>query len=334
MIAARRYRALAAAFIAWATIGAPSLAAQTAWESQSLDLGYDVSTVRVDAKRNRLYVSAPLSNRVFEIDLASLTVLRKLYVGFHPNGIEVASDGHTLYAALNGAGAVGVYDLDTDQQGELDISVLLGSSDDALLVEAQPGVLFVAANNLVRIDLSTLAATTVPAPFSILQLGKDPTGNVLYVGTGRDLYKLNITQPAAPIIYYSRQYLYGVERSLDVSPDGSRLVLGSGEVLRANELTENGTVGWGEALFSANGTQIVSATGGYPIVLKRFDGTTLDLLQSIPTQCSFSAPDQGSLSLMPKAIQALPYDQGWVILGDTTVCVVRLPDELFANGFD
>jgi len=330
-----RTRIMTATLVALAATFAAPLAAQTTWQSQSLDLGYAVSTVRADAQRNRLYVSAPLSNRVFEIDPVSMTVLRKLYVGFHPDGIELASDGHTLYAALNGAGAVGVYDLDTDQQSELDISVLLGTSYAKVVTEARPGLLFVAAQNFVRIDLATLAATQIYSPYDITQFGKDPAGNVLYVGSASNaVFKFDITQASAPMVYQSPQYLYGVDRGIDVSADGNRLVLGSGEVIRANELTENGTVGYGAAMFSADDTQIISATGAYPIVLKRFDGTTLDLIESIPTQCSFSAPGSGIPSLTPKAMQALPYNQGWVILGDTTVCVVRLPDELFANGFE
>ena len=164
--------------------------------------------------------------------------------------------------------------------------------------------------------------------------GKDPNQTDLYIPTeSGGLYRLDITQPTAPVVYTSPQYLYGTTESIAVNPTSDRLVLGSGDVLRANELTEDGTVGPGVALYSADGAQIISAVGSNPITVNRFDATTLDLIESIPTACNFDVGQPGLPPEVPTAIRPLP-GNGWVVIGNAVVCVVRPPDAVFSDGFE
>jgi hypothetical protein len=163
--------------------------------------------------------------------------------------------------------------------------------------------------------------------------GKDPTGQALYVSDG--LNKLDITQPSAPLELegaYSGCSSGG--ETIAVNPTGTRLVLSGGCVLRASELTLAGTVGPGLALYSSDGSQIVTAFGSKPIVISRYDAVTLDLVDLIPTGCTF---DTGGFfdAVPPTAIQPLPGDSGWAILAASTLCLVRRePDELFAGHFE
>jgi DNA-binding beta-propeller fold protein YncE len=322
----------------------PSAHAQVPWTSQAVFLDNFIGAVRVDAPRNVIYASVPLANRVYVLDLNTLAVIDKLYVGFHPYGIDLSLDNTTLYAAESGAGAIGVYDLVHQTQSDIDISIPLGNPYTYDVVEAAPGLVFASADPgssglayIVRVDMAT-GASAVVANGQIIRSGpifaKDPSQKFLYVPTeSGGLNRLDITKPTAPIEFTSSQYLYGTTTSIDVNPTGDRLVLGSGEVLRANELTEDGTVGNGVALFTADGSQIVSAIGSDPVTINLFDATTLDQQQSIPTTCSFYGSSPYLPPVIPTAIRPLP-GRGWVVIGNTMVCVVRPPDAIFGNGFD
>jgi hypothetical protein len=337
-------RALAFLALSLLIAFAPAAHAQVPWTSQAVFLDNFSQAVRVDAPRNVIYLSVPLANRVYVLDLNTLAVIDKLYVGFHPYGIDLSLDNTTLYAAESGAGAIGVYDLVHQTQSDIDISIPLGNPYTYDVVEAAPGLVFASANPgssglayIVRVDMAT-GASAVVADGQIIRSGpifaKDPSQKFLYVPSEDDgLYRLDITKPTAPIEFTSTQFLNGTTTSIDVNPTGDRLVLGSGEVLRANELTEDGTVGNGVALFTADGSQIVSAIGSDPVTINVFDSTTLDQVQSIPTTCSFASSSPYEPPVIPTAIRPLP-GLGWVVIGNTMVCVVRPPDPIFGNGFD
>src|SRR4029079_13372811 len=94
--------------VAWAAT--PCLALDV-WVSHVLDLGADAHALRIDAKRKVIYVSTPVGNRVVFVDLDSFMVQKRVYVGFHPAGLDLSADGNTLYAALNKAGSIAAYDL-------------------------------------------------------------------------------------------------------------------------------------------------------------------------------------------------------------------------------
>ncbi|QBB70138.1 hypothetical protein ELE36_07030 [Pseudolysobacter antarcticus] len=145
--------------------------------------------------------------------------------------------------------------------------------------------------------------------------------------------KLDVSLPNAPIVYQAPQYLYSSGASTAISPNGERLVLSDGEVLRATELTEDGAVGKGVALFSDDGNQIIS-TIGPQIMVNRYDARTLDLIESIQTPCRLPNPSNSPFPISPIAIQVLPNNYGWVIIGGPTICLIHLADGLFQSGFE
>jgi DNA-binding beta-propeller fold protein YncE len=116
------------------------------WVSRSIQLPAEARALRVDSLRDLIYVSVPSNNRVFVYDLPTFTFKEKIYVGFYPYGIDLSSDGKTLYAALGFSGAIGVYDLDGGTQFDIDISIPLGSSYTYDVAEALPGIVFASAS--------------------------------------------------------------------------------------------------------------------------------------------------------------------------------------------
>lgn len=325
--------------------GSGALRADDVWVSRRLDLGNEARALRVDAARNVLYVSVPYDNKVVVVDLPSFAITHSLDVGTYPTGIDLSADGHKLYTALGLSGAIGVYDLNSGIEPDIDVSAQLGSLYTFDVAEALPGIVFATASPysyglayVVRVDTSNLNATVV-ANQNIIRMfpifGKDPTGKALYVGEESGFYKLDITQAAAPVVL---QPTIGTNfawshQSISVNPTGTRIVLDGGWVVRASELTKAGYVGQGVAVYTSDGSQIVSAFGSKPIVIYRYDATTLDPVDSLPTNCTFPSGFLDAVS--PTAIQALPENSGWAIIGGSTLCLLRLEhDELFGSGFD
>ena len=70
----------------------------------------------------------------------------RVAVGSKPQGIDLSLDGSKLFIALNGAGAVGVLDLETLLTTEIVLGTELGDSRTWDVVEAKPNRLFVSAN--------------------------------------------------------------------------------------------------------------------------------------------------------------------------------------------
>ncbi len=143
------------------------------------------------------------------------------------------------------------------------------------VAETSPGFLFVSTRRgygqsfVVRIDIAAHSAAGV-APGANFEpdalFGKDPSGQVLYVGSGynidpQSLGKLDITQANAPDILTSPFGEVGdVAFSMAVSPTGDKLVAAFGPVIRASELTPDGCVGDGVFVFSTDGIKMMPTT--------------------------------------------------------------------------
>jgi len=259
--------------------------------------------------------------------------------------LDLSSDGNTLYSALNGSGSISAYDLDLDTNAEIDISLVLGDSRTWDLKETARGVVFVSANCggngfawIVKVDVANQTGARV-ADNRIVRtsptFAESPSGAVLYV-VGDDspnLSALDLTAVGAPMLYgdYPDGFFWPYS-GMAINPDGSKLVFGSGQVARTSDFAELGSVGDGAALFSADGSEIVSAHGALPLTITRFDANTFELLETIPTACNVTSPGGGN---QPAAIQPLATGKGWVIASDQLLCKVELlPDQVFANGFD
>jgi DNA-binding beta-propeller fold protein YncE len=294
-----------------------------------------------------VYVSLPSANAVAVVDIVTGVVSRTLYVGEGPEGIELSSDANTLYAALDSTSSLGVYDLAADALSSFAIAPLGGATATWDVAETSPGILFVSTGSgygqtfIVRVDVATRSAALVAqgADFEPgAMFGKDPSGQVLYVGSGYNDYpesldKLDITQATAPDIATSPfGEVGGVAFSMAVSPAGDKLVAAYGQVIRANELTPDGSVGPGVSVYSTDGTKIYDAYDPDPLSIHIFDTHTLDEVGAIPTSCTF--PSFGVPS-PPTAIAALPNDSGWAVIEGNLLCIVReIQDTIFKGSFE
>jgi len=317
--------------------------AQDVWISSSVQLTDRGLWLRVDNKRNVAYVSVANADGVAVISLDSATVLKTLPIGPSPAGIDLSADGDTLYSALNGQGSLGVYDLVHDTADQIDIRGGLDHVDAWDVAETSPGLVFVSGGmynggHMVRVDVAARQATLVNAGTYIgtrPRLGKDPNGLVLYVadGDGSSFLKLDITQATAPVSQQARFFEgQGAYMGIAANPTGDKLVIGGGAILRAGELTRDGYVSQGVALYSSDGSSIASAHGEN-LVVDRFDAVMLDPIETVATRCTM--PHAFPWGAPSSAIAALANDKGWVIAGGDTVCVVRqVPDEIFAGNFE
>ncbi len=74
-------------------------------------LGYDPCGVAVTSDSQRAYVALTAANEVAEVDLAALTVKRRIAVGKWPRHVALSPDGATLAVGANGGGGISVVDL-------------------------------------------------------------------------------------------------------------------------------------------------------------------------------------------------------------------------------
>jgi hypothetical protein len=98
---------------------------------------------------------------------------------------------------------------------------------------------------------------------------------------------------------------------LEVNPDGARIYLGSGQVLRTGSFIQAGLIGSGVPKLNKDGS--LAYVGKEPNIIEIYDTTTFLKVDELTTSCSFSQIQQ---------IEVLPDESGWLILGDDIVCVV------------
>ena len=315
--------------------------AQT-WQSRSMDLGDTAQALRVDGSRNEIYVSVPNANRVFFIDADTLQIVQKVYVGFHPTGIDLGEDGNTLYAALNQAGAIAVYDLATDTGIQIDISITLGDSHTWDVLEAYPGVVFASANPcdagfsyITRIDIAQQTSTR-GAGNNIYRcapiFARDPGQKKIYMASQDSfvVYALDATQLTAPVVTSSLSGI-NIETSVGVqtNPNGAELVFGNGNIVSTSTMGLVATVPPGPAIFSPDGKEIVVASGVSPITFSRYSTTTQVLIESVTSACTIDG-----FADNPTAIERLANGTGWAVLAGTALCTLRqIPDGIYLDGF-
>jgi len=320
-------------------LGVSGICSAAAWLTKSVDLGAVPHGLRVDAARGLIYLSVPEANRVYFVDRHSLAVTRKVYVGFHPTGIDLSAEGNTLYTALNQAGALGVYDLANDTGTQFDISIPLGDSRTSEVIETSPGIVYAAADPcsngfawIVRADIAAQTAARV-ANQQIIRcapvFAHNAGGQHLYLAE-LGLYALDTAQATAPVVAAGNSQTPPMQApGFAVSPAGDKLISGSGVVVSTSTFLQYGSasIGPGPAIFGTDGTQIVRANGALPITVYRYDANTLAALDSIATSCY---TNDG----YPAAIVELRDATGWAIISGSWLCTLeQIPDGIFIDGF-
>jgi DNA-binding beta-propeller fold protein YncE len=250
-----------------------------------------------DAPRSRIYVSLPTLNEVAILDASTLAILNRVVVGIRPHGLSLSSDGQRLFSALNTAGAVAVLDLASMSVDTIQVGTDLDDARAWDVLEVQPNVLLVTSNPsssgfayVVRIALDfagSHSATRVASNRIIRaapELERSSNGGYAYVGEGfspNSLYKLDMSNPAAPIVLEDQHGAVSGTDRFAVSPDNARIYLRSGQILQATTFSQVGTIGVGIPVPSPDGTRIHVAMSS-PLALRAYDSTTLLPVGEVP----------------------------------------------------
>jgi DNA-binding beta-propeller fold protein YncE len=291
-------------------------------------LGFDLE---VDTARQQLYVSVPGNNEVDVISAKTLEVTdRVAFGGERPYGLDLSLDGSRLFVALNAAGAVGVIDLETMATSEILVDEALGDAHTYDVVEARPNRLYVSASpgssgfawlTVVRLDENN-AATRFG---SIIRA--DPTFLVspdmrsLYVGEGfspNSLYAFDITSDEPTYVHEDvHGSVEGTDR-MDISPDGSRIYLSSGQILRSDALTQAAQV-------YSSGVPRVSPDGTRLYMGKR-EGESFNSLPEIVVYDREALTETSLLrtSCPVSRLEFMPATPQLAVLGTDQLCIVPI----------
>lgn len=301
-----------------------------------IELGGIGADMAFDEAREMLYVTVPSRNAVLFISTRTLTIVNSVIVGSSPQGLDLSIDGSKLFIALSQAGSVIILEIDTLTTTEVVVGDILGNSRVFDVVEGRQDRVFVSANPggggfawIVVIKLDQGNATARVASNSIIRCNPtfevSPDHQFLYVGecfSPNSLDKLDLTQDDAPIVLSAPFGGVSGTTVLEANPDGSRLYLGSGQVLRTGSLISAGQVGAGVHQFGDDPDSVFVAST--PNVLKTFSTTTFLETSMTTMPCSFSTI---------KRLIILPGSSGWFVLGDDLLCGRLLgPRDCNGNG--
>lgn len=259
-------------------------------------IGWDMA---LDATNQRLYVSIPSVNGVAVVSTETFQVVNSFFVGSSPRGIDLSLDGAYLFAALNGAGAVAVVDLSDDSVAEILIGNELGDDRTHDVLNPKPDVLVVTSapgSNgfayVVRIDLDFAGghSATRIANGRIIRasptLGMGPSGDYVYVGESfspNSLYKLDMNVAGNPIVLEDDHGSISGATQFDVSPDGTRIYLRSGQVIRTSSFNQAGTIAAGVPLVNLDGTRCFVGT---PAEIEVFNTETFLQVAQTPARAA------------------------------------------------
>ncbi|MCZ6522263.1 MAG: hypothetical protein O7A68_00135 [Alphaproteobacteria bacterium] len=305
-----------------------------------IELGGIGHDMEFDDARQRLYVTVPSFNEVVVISTESFSIVDRIIVGSRPHGIDLSIDGSQLFVALNQAGAVVVLDPDTSDMTEIVVADVLGSSLAHDVVEGKANRVFVSANPgsggfawIAMIKLDEGNASVRVANNRIIRANPvfedSPDHRFLYIGEGfspNSLYKLDLDQEDAPIVLEDAHGSVSGTDHLEVNPDGSRIYLTFGQVLRTGSFIQAGLVGSGIAQFGDSLDVVFVANE--PDLLEVYDTTSFLKVDEMILPCSFNNIEQ---------MVILPGDSGVLVLGDDLVCglvgEIRVPT-FSCVGFD
>ncbi len=295
-------------------------------------LGGTPHGIELDEVRQRAIITMPVLNNIVVVSTLTYEVLGQYFVGQAPRGLTLSSDGEEIYVALNQSGSVAVVDAD-------DYSVLrtincLESLDNVLtwdVSEGKPGFLYVSANpgsggfaRIAQVDLENNDAQTTVATNRIIRaapvFAESPDGQFLYIGEGfspNSLYKLDLTQPQAPIVLEDDHGSVSGTSALAVTEDGGRIITASGQVLSTVTFGQLGLVSAGlPAVDRADAVESFWMTSSTFAGFREFDLNTFGAIDLVPSTCSLST--SGSVKLIAFAVRR--GGLGYLTLSGTTLC--------------
>ena len=297
-----------------------------------------------DKTRQRFYVSIPAMNEVLIVSIAPFGVQGSFVFGDKPRGVDISHDDAKLFVALKDVGAVGVVDLATSRITSIPIGEELDDPRTWDVIEAQPDRLFVTSNPssngfayVVQVQINgTINTATRVASNQIIRarpiMEVSPDRNFLYVGAGfspNSLYKLDLRQSHAPVILEDDHgSVYGTSY-LEVSPDGSKIHLRSGQILRTGSFLQDGDLANGLTRYGAAPgvfyhAQSTFQTDSTNISIGVYDAETYVQRDTIMVPCSAPLDGYGSI----REFHILPGDSGFLLLKDDVLCGSVVPGGL------
>ncbi|MEA2000550.1 MAG: S-layer homology domain-containing protein [Actinomycetota bacterium] len=252
-----------------AFVNTPAAQAETLLvDTTNVAVGGLPNDVVVDMQRGLAYVSITDNDEIVSADMTTGAILARHFFS-KPTGLELSADNQYLYVALNSSTGISRVKLADWTSTEITLPEL-GDRRTWDVIETSPGVVLVSANPgsnglawIVRYNFDTAAAERV-ADDTIIRAGPRfaiDNGNYVYVGAGfspNSLYRLDLSTPLFDIVAEDDHGSVGGTQSLAVSPDGSFVVIGSGQKLDASTLTQIGDFEPGVPLFDDSGARLYS----------------------------------------------------------------------------
>ncbi len=269
-------------------------------QQQTLTLQHDAFDIDVDPARNVLYVPVPARGEVHVVSMATLEILRTYdYPGKGPRAVDLSLDGTRLFIAFVSAGSVGIQNLDDDGFVEVVVGGPNGTGNNITydVLEAKPNRLFVTASPsssgisylaMVKLDEANEVSRVTSGGIIRAQpvLAASPSQQYLYVGEGfspNSLYKFDITTDTAPKVLEDNHGDVSGTDIVEVSADGSRIFLRSGQVLRSDTFVQAGALASGPPRVDAPRNITYVARPGF---LSGYNSTTFAELRRYVTSCT------------------------------------------------
>ena len=292
--------------------------------SAPLDLGAGGFDIALDLTRNRVYVSLPARNEIAVVSLDEIRIIDRIALAGSPQGIDLSLDGTRLFVAIDGSTTVAVVDLDLRSVSSIELGTSTGDSRTYDVVEAAPDRLFVSANPgssgfsyIAQVRLDQGNVTTRAANERIIRaspvFARSPDQQFVYVGEGfspNSLYKLSLLDPDAPIVLEDDHGSVSGTDNLVLNASGTRIALGSGQVLRTGSFIEEGRVTPGPSTAAELSDRLFVAAADGRIEAFEFD--TLAPAGTVTTSCSFAPTSR---------VAAFGGDQSFALLQHDVLCL-------------
>jgi hypothetical protein len=287
-------------------------------------LGGNAFDSELDLPRRRVYVSVPARHEIVVASLDSGLIVDRMPMPGEPWGLDLSLDGTRLFAAIRDADTVLEIDLATSTWRSIPLNGTVTHSATHDVVEAQPDRLFVSADpgsspsRIVQVRLDQGDAVSQVADQRIIsdapKLLASNDGQSLYIGEGLVpgfLYRLNLQDAAAPVMLEDTSGSLNLTAKLAIDASGTRLALGSGQVLQTDTFVETGAIPPGAPTVSDAGTHFaVNADAG---LIEFFNAQTLVRDYVSPIECNFA--DRADL------LHGYDGDTSFVVIDDSQLCV-------------
>ena len=286
--------------------------------------------MRYDDSRHMIYVSLPSLNSIAFVSAATFEVVDQQFIGPGPLGIDLSHDYESIFAALSEARAVGVLDIETGQSSEIVVGAVTDDPQTIDVLEAQPNRLFVTAGTGGLAHVAQVRLDVVDNPVSVVANGDiirarpvlagSPLKDLLYIGafsSPNSLSKLDLSREDAPIILGDDHGSVAGTDHLEVSPDGRRIYLGSGQVLRTGSFNQAGAVAPGIARFGGSAATVYVAKTS-------FNSTERDIRVGVFDTATFQEVDEVTIPCLsdgdPDDFLVIS-DDVLVVLDDDLLCI-------------